>query len=675
MLVLLLLYEDWEGEKQKIKFYMMSRKFKAITIVVFLMVTTICSVNGQVVVERSNEKTIISGKQYYLHTVKKGETAYSISRAYNVTIEELTQNNPSAVYVVKEGETLLIPYRDIVEERPSRALLIPVDQKDENLYEYHILQSGETVYSLSRLYGVAENDILNSNPDIDITRLSIGMEIAVPKRDFKIATQNFTVQDTAFFFHRVRKGENLSSIANYYGISLRNLRRENRNVRFPSEGDMIKIPLEYAKEEYFSEYPIYYEDIETVDSIALEVASPPTVINSLEGSIDVAVLLPLFLRENSVRYDIDSSQYLNGKKIYKTVPRQEEWIYSRSIGFIEMYQGILMAADSLRSLGLTINLHTYDITNNNQEMRDLINRGKLDNVDLIIGPVYSSNLAIVSDFASSRNIPVVSPVQLMSDELVKGNPTLFIANPFIEVSQDDIARKVGEYFDGNIVFIHTDTAGTDPQVKEFKNKILQELSTKIPYEEIRFKEYLYYSKSTFNNDSINRLSHAISKNMENVVVIASEDNSVISETLQEIHTLSKRNNIHVFGYPVIRSMSNIEPRYLFDLDLFVFSPFWIDYSNKNVRSFVESYYSRFLMEPEEMSYAWLGFDIAFYFISGISLNGEEFISNPGIHNPDLLQTNFKFMRENVNDGFENYFLFPIRYTKNYDVELDYGKLN
>lgn len=81
------------------------------------------------------------------------------------------------------------------------------------------------------------------------------------------------------------------------------------------------------------------------------------------------------------------------------------------------------------------------------------------------------------------------------------------------------------------------------------------------------------------------------------------------------------------------------------------------------------------MEPEEMSYAWLGYDIAFYFMSGLSLNGKEFIANPDIHNPDLLQTNFKFRRENVNDGFENLFLFPIRYTKDYDVELDYGMLN
>ncbi len=648
----------------------MKFKYQTILIVVVLLITGLCKINGQVIVERSDEKTIISGKQYYLHTVKKGETAYSISKAYDLTIEELTQSNPNAVYSVREGETLLIPYKDVGEETPSRELLIPVDQKDESLYQYHILQSGETVYSLSRLYGVAESEILNANPWMDIANLSIGTEIAIPKRDFKINVQNFEVQDTSFFFHRVRKGENLSSIADYYGITLRNLRRDNRNVRFPSEGDLVKIPSEYAKQDISVEPPVDVTGIEVTEDFLLDKTGVPTVLTSLSGSLDVAVLLPFFLKENSVRFDIDSSRYLNGKRVYRTVPRQEEWIYSRSIGFVEMYQGILLAADSLRNLGLTINLHTYDITNDNQEMRDLINQGKLEGVDLIIGPVYSSNLAIVADYASSRGIPVVSPVQLMSNELVRGNPTLFIANPFLNVSQDDITKKVGEYYDGNIVFIHTDTSGTDSEIKDFKNKILQELSTKIPYEDIRFKEYLYHNKSAFNNDSINRLGHAISKNFENVVVIASENNAVISEILQEIHTLSKNNNIHVFGYPVIRSMGNIEPRYLFDLDLFVFSPFWIDYTDASVRSFVGSFYNRFLMEPEEMSYAWLGYDIAFYFVSGLSLYGEEFIEHPEIHKPGLLQTKFEFKRDNIRDGYENYFLFPIRYTNSYDVVLD-----
>ena len=56
------------------------------------------------------------------------------------------------------------------------------------------------------------------------------------------------------------------------------------------------------------------------------------------------------------RTEIDSSKIVKGKKIYKEIKRSEDWIYPRSFEFVEMYEGILLAADTLRSLGLNINI-------------------------------------------------------------------------------------------------------------------------------------------------------------------------------------------------------------------------------------------------------------------------------------------------------------------------------
>ncbi len=71
---------------------------------------------SQVPVERSRDKVIISGTPYYVHVVKKGETAYSISKAYAITVEELNKENPPAVYGIKEGQALRIPVREIVQD-------------------------------------------------------------------------------------------------------------------------------------------------------------------------------------------------------------------------------------------------------------------------------------------------------------------------------------------------------------------------------------------------------------------------------------------------------------------------------------------------------------------------------------------------------------------------------
>jgi ABC-type branched-subunit amino acid transport system substrate-binding protein len=336
---------------------------------------------------------------------------------------------------------------------------------------------------------------------------------------------------------------------------------------------------------------------------------------------------------------------------------------------VEMYEGILLAADTLRSLGLNINLNVYDIKSDTIEITRLIRSGKLSKMDLIIGPVYSHNLSKVSEYAHNLGIPVVSPVPLFNNSALTNNPTLFMANSSLEIAQKKLAKKISEYYDHNIVFIHTDSTGADEDVKRFKNLIFTELSYKIPYEEIKFKEFLFYSRAMFNNDSINRLSHTLSEQSKNVIIIASEEASVISEIVDDVNALARRFDIKLLGYPVIRDLDRLDQKELFDMDILVFSPYWIDYSKTNVKHFNSNFRKIFHTQPLEKSYAWQGYDITFYFLSGLAMHGKKFIEHPEMHWPDLLQTEFDFKRKNAGDGFENQKLFMVRYSKDYEVKL------
>jgi LysM repeat protein len=69
---------------------------KLILITVPALLIFAVDVQAQVVVEKSKDKVVISGLPYYIHIVKKGETVYSISRAYGITPQDLTRENPSA---------------------------------------------------------------------------------------------------------------------------------------------------------------------------------------------------------------------------------------------------------------------------------------------------------------------------------------------------------------------------------------------------------------------------------------------------------------------------------------------------------------------------------------------------------------------------------------------------
>ncbi|MGC1391013.1 MAG: LysM peptidoglycan-binding domain-containing protein [Bacteroidales bacterium] len=643
---------------------------KALTILVSVL---ICNnmVNSQVVVERSKDKVMISGTAYFIHQVKKGETAFSISKAYGISVEDLTRENPPAVFGIKEGQTLRIPVNLVTEAKPTESVPVKKDH-DDSKFMYHTLKPGETVYFLSKSYGVSEDEIIQSNAGIDINKMSVGTEIAIPKREFMNPQQKFDDRENNYLYHKVLMGETLSSIARQYGLTVRQLRRENRDLRFPQVGDFVRIPG--AKRAEIQEI----EQIKT-DTVPVAVEIPPlkiekapgyTSVKDLKGSLDVAVLLPFYLSENSIRTEVDSSNLVKGRKEYKSNRVNEDWIYPGSLDFLEMYQGILLAADTLRTLGLNITLHTYDIKSDTIEITKLIRSGKLADMDLIIGPVYSHNLSIVSDYAKKLYIPVVSPVPLMNNSALIKNPTLFMASSSLEIAQRALAKKIGEYYDHNIVFIHTDTLQVDEDVKRFKNLIFTELSYKIPYEEIKFKEFKFYSKSMFNNDSINRLSQTLSEQSKNIVIIASEEAPVISEVIDNVSSLSRRFDVKLFAYPVIRELDRLDQKELFDMDIMVYSPYWIDYSKKNVIQFNSGFRQKFHTQPLEKSYAWQGYDIAFYFLSGLAMQGKSFIKHPENHYPDLLENEYDFRQKADGDGFENQKLFMVRYTKNYEVLLE-----
>lgn len=640
---------------------------KALPILLSILCNT---VNSQVVVERSKDKVIISGIAYFIHQVKKGETAYSISKAYGITVEELTRENPPAVYGINEGQTLRIPVKSVTEAKSSES--VPSKKEHNgNKFIYHSLRPGETVYFLSKSYGVSEDEIVQSNPGIDINKLSVGAEIAVPKREFMSNQQKFDDQEKKYIFHKVLMGETLSSIAKQYGLTVRQLRRENRDLRFPQVGDFVRIPGAKIAETQEIE-KIKTDTIPSVivePSASIEKSAGFAEVKDLRGSLNVAVLLPFYLKENSSRTEIDSSMLVKGKKIYKPNKMTEDWIYPGSIDFLEMWEGILLASDTLSSMGLNINLNPYDIKSDTIEISKLIQSGKLAEMDLIIGPVYSHNLSIVSAYAKELNIPVVSPVPLINNSALIGNPTLFMASSSLEIAQKALAKKISEYYDHNIVFIHTDTTGIDEDVNRFKNLIFTELSYKLPYEDIKFKEFKFYTRAMFNNDSINRLSHALSEQSKNLVIIASEEAPVISEIIDNVSGLSRRFNIKLFGYPVIRDLDRLDQKELFDMDLMVYTSSWIDYSKHNVKQFNSNFRRKFLTQPLEKSYAWQGFDIAYYFLSGLALHGKDFIKHPEMHYPELLQSEYDFKRKDNKDGFENQKLFMVRYTKDYVVKL------
>ena len=107
------------------------------------------------------------------HVVKKLETVYSISKRYGVSEEDIYRLNEGSQWGIREGQTLLIPQRKpdtIYVEAPA------VVQAEPGI---HVVQSGETLFGISRKYGLTVSKLLELNPQKHDAQIAVGERIIV----------------------------------------------------------------------------------------------------------------------------------------------------------------------------------------------------------------------------------------------------------------------------------------------------------------------------------------------------------------------------------------------------------------------------------------------------------------------------------------------------------------
>lgn len=89
-------------------------------------------------------------QSFFLHTIEKGQSLYSISKMYNVTTSDIIRLNPGCDEKIYAGQTIKIPKGKDT-------------QKGET---FHTIQAGETLYKLTTMYNVSAKAICEANPGL-----------------------------------------------------------------------------------------------------------------------------------------------------------------------------------------------------------------------------------------------------------------------------------------------------------------------------------------------------------------------------------------------------------------------------------------------------------------------------------------------------------------------------
>ena len=573
---------------------------------------------------------------HFLHTVTKGQSLYSISSMYNVPISDIVKLNPGSDERIKVGQALKIPQTSA-----------------ENQVVFHTIQAGETLYKLSVKHGVSVERICRANPGLSVKNFRVGQVIAIPPKSK--ATSEVTTQTPAPApqvqttpseplkpkcrdMHKIQRKETVYSISRMYGITEEELMAANPEIKNKKlkKGKFLCIPYAQKKVVETPKAPTQQEDSTLTDAQLFDKNKKES---KKIATIKAAIVLP---------FNTDGT----GTK-------------DEQVRMVEYYEGFLMAVDSLKEKGVSIDLYTYDSGKTIASVKQILNKPEMKTMDIIFGPAHADQVKPMAEFAEKNNLRLVVPFTSKGDD-VFNNPSVYQIN----TPQSYLYSEVYEHYlrkfpDAHVVFLDANTGHTD------KADFIKGLKEELKNRQMTFKE--------LKGEDINPegMKLVVDSLRENVIIPTSGRNVALIKILPQLIVTSREHpnyNMKMFGYPEWQTYTDDHLASFFELDTYFYSSFYTNNLFPEAIRFINAYrkwYSKDMANTFP-KYGMLGFDTAYFFLLGLHKYGSNFEDNMNQMMITPIQTGFKFDRVNNWGGFINRKVFFVNFTKNFElIKLDF----
>ncbi|NQX86029.1 MAG: LysM peptidoglycan-binding domain-containing protein [Flavobacteriaceae bacterium] len=305
---------------------------------------------------------------YKEHKVRRKETLYSISKKYNIPIEDIKKHN-TRLYSenLRKGDEINIPQFDIVTE---------VNTLENTIRKYTVLPK-EGKWRVAYKFGITLDELETLNPNLGDV-LQEGQEINVPN----IANNEEQELDEAYGYYTVLPKEGFYRLKIKLWLAQEELEALNPELKASGlkSGMVLRIPLEVSHSLTTAE----------VSSISLI-----DQLNHFETK-QMALLLPFRLDR------IEADSIAEAKRLMQKDP------YLRLA--LDFHTGVLMALDSAKQLGLSTKLDVFDTKARVSEVISILNDNDFSNYDAVIGPITSDNFEQAASMLKTDNVPIVSPM-------------------------------------------------------------------------------------------------------------------------------------------------------------------------------------------------------------------------------------------------------------------------
>ena len=573
-------------------------------------------------------------------------------------------------------------------------------------YYIHTVQAGETLYGLSKTYGVGEKVILENNPSIarglktaENIKIPFVADVPEPKSDKKLRK--------TFDFHFVSKGETLYAISRQYEIPVKTLLEDNPNLdplhmrlgeRILIRRKQIGSEDEAGTKEQWEEYRQSLNSVaeegtayhivhpgETFYSLSRRFGITEAEFSALNGGLKPAdlkagamVKIPApeagqipegadsLQRQDSVPETGQQVVQIDFRALRAGDPLDVALLLPLATGgepngnYLEFYQGFLLGLDSVKlKYGRSVNVDLYNTARDTARIREIVESDAFRKADLIVGPVYEEGLYPVIRFAEEKKIPVVSPLANIEG---MNSDVLFQMAPDPAHKWEKAAELVNG--DRQVTLIYTES--TD---KEFE----QEMLTLLGDSDYKKHTYKYVHPSARTNSNSGDLTPLLDNGADNVFIVMSDNEVDVDRILAAIASadtnISSRGRTAprfvVLGNTRWNRMNNIDRTMFFKDRVIFISTYHAKRDSQTILDFDSAYIRSFGSLPTLFSYR--GYDAAVIFCPAM-YNDIEYDMEGRSYAP--LQTSYLFGQGEERHNHVNRSWMRVNYNSDFTITVE-----
>ena len=596
----------------------------------------------------SRSQISMNGKQYYAHIVLERQTIYGITKAYNVTEEDLYAANPMLKQEgLRSGTVIYIPVVSEHKEKSATVKETPVKEKpaakEKPVKEKAEKEKPEKEKPAAKEKPVKEKPVVAEKP----AREKPVREKPVREKPVTKEKPAKTVEPKeGYVQHTVKWFENIYDVAAAYGVTPQQIMDANGlKSSAISMRQVLLIPVgEAAKTTSQAVAPTVTTTLvpeEAEKGKAVAAAVPTAAETKAEEKVDVD--------EPGI---VDFPVAKGTAEIALVMPFNANGKYSESN--MDFYSGVLMALRDLEKEGVKTTLNVFDLQAGTPSSYEL-NRN-----EVILGPISTADLTKILEVTNGQ-VPVISPLDQRAASLAETHEG-FVQAPSSTASQyTELARWAKE-----------DCARTDRII--LVSEITSEGSTAAA---TGIRNALRTSGASFEEASWTvgqgrslpaALTSRLTKGGVNRIIVASEKEAFIGDMVRNLGILIGQGyQIAMYAPSRVRTFETVDGSLYHQDDLHICSPYHADYDSEEVKAFVRAYRALYRTDPSQ--FAFQGYDLTRYFARMCAKYGNRWLRALDREPGSGIHTDFRF--EKVRNGsYRNTGIRRIRYNTDYTTTLE-----